>query len=66
MAEIRVRPQRRSLVWLWILLTVAVLALIAWYLVSSGTIRVRSGDAPGGASGAAAALVRAAPSLVLT
>ena len=46
MAEIRVRPKRRSLAWLWVLLTLVVLALVAWYLVNAGIIHVNSAPAP--------------------
>ena len=41
MAEIRVEPKRRSLAWLWILLALAVVAAVAWYLMNS---RVRPVD----------------------
>jgi predicted anti-sigma-YlaC factor YlaD len=40
-AEIRIEPKRRSLAWLWILLVLAVVALVAWYLVSQGAVRVQ-------------------------
>jgi hypothetical protein len=41
-AEIRVQPKRRSLAWLWILLAVAAVALVAWYLVNQGAVSVQS------------------------
>lgn len=44
MAEIRVEPQRRSLAWLWVLLALAVVAAVAWYLMTGGVRRVD--DAP--------------------
>ncbi|HZF66710.1 MAG TPA: hypothetical protein VEZ47_01595 [Gemmatirosa sp.] len=36
MAEIRVEPKRRSLAWLWTLLALALVALVAWYLMNGG------------------------------
>lgn len=45
MAEIRVRPKPRSLAWLWALVALLVVALLAWYAVSHGLVRVRSGGA---------------------
>lgn len=45
MAEIRVEPKRRSLAWLWILLVLAVIAIVAWYLVSQGIVRVQTTSA---------------------
>lgn|GEM_PF-2350235 len=42
MAQIRVEPKRRSLAWLWILLALAVVALVAWYLYSQGAVRVET------------------------
>ncbi len=47
MAEIRVEPKRRSLAWLWILLALAVVALVAWYLISQGGLTVTSTTAAG-------------------
>lgn len=47
MAEIRVQPKPRSLVWLWVLLALAVVALVAWYLTRQGLVQVRPvPDAP--------------------
>ena len=53
MAQIRVEPKRRSHAWLWILLALAVVALVAWYLYSQGAVRVESTGAltlPGAAA----------------
>ncbi len=65
MAEIRVEPKRRSLAWLWILLALAVVALVAWYLTSQGGVTVRSSTAAGapalGPAAHAAAGALAAP-----
>jgi len=33
MAEIRVEPKRRNLVWLWVLLIVIVAAALAYYFI---------------------------------
>jgi hypothetical protein len=55
-AEIRVEPKRRSLAWLWILLVLAVIAAVAYYLVRQGAVRVESTgqrSAPAGAVAAA-------------
>ena len=60
MAEIRVEPKRRSLAWLWILLVLAVIAAVAWYLYNQGVVGVRSVDTPPTSalpSGAPAALL---------
>ena len=46
MAEIRVQPKPRSLAWLWALLALAVVALVAWFLMRQGLVQVRSTDAP--------------------
>jgi hypothetical protein len=40
MAEIRVEPKKRSLAWLWALLALAVIALVAWYLNNDGVDQV--------------------------
>ncbi len=40
MAEIRVEPKKRSLAWLWVLLALAVIALVAWYLMNDGVNQV--------------------------
>ena len=45
MAEIRVEPKRRSLAWLWILLALAAIAAVAWYLMNGG-VRTVDDDAP--------------------
>jgi hypothetical protein len=47
MAEIRVQPKRRSLVWLWVLLALAAAALVAWLLVRQGLVRVETTGAAG-------------------
>jgi TRAP-type C4-dicarboxylate transport system permease small subunit len=44
-AEIRVEPKRRSLAWLWILLVLALVAVVGWYLYSQGAVRVQSTSA---------------------
>ena len=44
MAEIRVRPKPRSLAWLWTLIALLLLALAAWYALTHGIVRVRSGS----------------------
>ncbi len=52
MAEIRVRPKRRSLWWLWVLLALAVMAAVAWYLNANGVTVLRfqrTGIAPASA-----------------
>lgn len=36
MAEIRVEPKRRSMAWLWVLLALALVALVFWYLNNDG------------------------------
>jgi hypothetical protein len=48
MAEIRVEEKRRSLVWLWVLLALAVAALAFWYLNNDGRqqVDVQTGMAP--------------------
>lgn len=46
MAEIRVEPKRRSLAWLWLLLALAVIGLVAWYLVNQGAVRVETTATP--------------------
>ena len=56
MAEIRVEQKRRSLVWLWILLAVAVAALAFWYFNNDGMNQV---DVQTGLAPAARALVAA-------
>ena len=45
MAEIRVEPKRRSLAWLWILLALALVAAVAWYLMNGG-VRTIDSTAP--------------------
>jgi hypothetical protein len=45
MAEIRVEPKRRSLAWLWTLLALALVALVAWYLMNGGVRTVDDDDA---------------------
>lgn len=57
MAEIRVQPKRRSLVWLWLLLVVAVIAAVVWYLYSQGMIQVQRTSALDG--------IRTAPTTTL-
>ncbi len=46
MAQIRIEPKRRSLAWLWVLLALAAAALVAWYLVTQGAVRVQTTGAP--------------------
>jgi hypothetical protein len=41
-AEIRVQPKPRSLAWLWALLALAVVGLVAWFLMRQGLVQVRS------------------------
>lgn len=36
MAEIRVEPKRRSTAWVWVLLALALVALVFWYLNNDG------------------------------
>lgn len=51
MAEIRVQPKPRSLAWLWVLLALAVVALVAWFLMRQGLVQVRTTpDAPAATS----------------
>ncbi len=64
MAEIRVEPKRRSLAWLWILLVLAAIALVAWYLVSQGAVRVQSTGDVGALPAAGAPAVAPAPAAV--
>ncbi len=45
MAQIRVEPKRRNLAWLWLLVALAAAALVAWYLVNAGVVRVQSAGA---------------------
>lgn len=40
MAEIRVEPKRRSMAWLWVLLALALVALVFWYLNNDGVNQV--------------------------
>lgn len=40
MAEIRVEPKKRSLAWLWVLLALAAVALVAWYLNNDGVDQI--------------------------
>ena len=54
MAEIRVEPKRGGARWLWVLIALVVLALLAWYFLSN------RGDASAPATGSAA---RGAPAL---
>ncbi|HEU4565696.1 MAG TPA: hypothetical protein VFS05_13640 [Gemmatimonadaceae bacterium] len=35
MAEIRVEPKRGGLGWLWIVIALIIIALVAWYFLSS-------------------------------
>ncbi len=46
MAEIRVEPKRRSLAWLWVLLALALVAAVAWYLSNDGVNQVDVQTAP--------------------
>ena len=45
MAEIRVEPKRRSLAWLWVLLALALAALVFWYLNNDGVNQVDAAPA---------------------
>ena len=40
MAEIRVEPKRRSTAWIWVLLALALVALVFWYLNNDGVNQV--------------------------
>jgi hypothetical protein len=40
MAEIRVEPKRRSTAWVWVLLALALVALVFWYLNNDGVNQV--------------------------
>ena len=42
MAEIRVEEKRRSLAWLWLLLALAVVGLVVWYLNNDGVNQVET------------------------
>ena len=42
MAEIRVEPKRRSMAWLWVLLALALAALVFWYLNNDGVNQVET------------------------
>lgn len=42
MAEIRVRPKRRSLAWLWVLLLVLIVAAVGWFLYMNNVIVFRA------------------------
>ena len=46
MAEIRVRPQKKSRAWLWLLLLLLVLAAVGYYLYSQGHLGGRAETAP--------------------
>ncbi len=55
MAEIRVQPKPRSRAWLWVLLVLAVVALVAWYLLREGLVTVQqTGALPTGPQAVAA------------
>lgn len=64
MAEIRVEPRRRSLMWLWVLLAVLVIgALVAYYLMAGTGDTVQTAPTTGALDapiGVVAAHVRAA------
>jgi hypothetical protein len=61
MAEIRVEPKRRSMAWLWVLLALALAALVFWYLNNDGVNQVETAPAtsalPSSATPVASALV---------
>ena len=42
MAEIRVEQKRRSLAWLWLLLALAVIGCVVWYLNNDGVNQVNT------------------------
>ena len=58
MAEIRVEPRRGGARWLWVVIALIVIALLAWYFLSN-----RDATAPpsGSAARGAPALARLAP-----
>ena len=62
MAEIRVEEKRRSLTWLWLLLALAVVGLVLWYLNNDGVNQVETVPASS-ALAAPAAQVALAPAL---
>ena len=66
MAEIRVEPKRGGARWLWVLIALVVVALLAWYFLSNrqdtnapATGRAESG-APALAAGSAGSALRLA------
>jgi hypothetical protein len=57
MAEIRIEQKRRGLGWLWLLLALVVVAVLAWYFLYPG----RTTTAPAAAPPTTGALYRDAP-----
>ena len=48
MAQIRIEEKRRSMTWLWALIALALVALVAWFLLANGRTTVGSeGATPG-------------------
>jgi hypothetical protein len=67
MAEIRVEPKRRSLAWLWVLIALALVALVFWYLNNDGVNQVETTPATTAPTSLApTAAPTGAPTLLLT
>jgi hypothetical protein len=68
MAEIRVEPKRRSLAWLWVLIALALVALVFWYLNNDGVNQVDASPAttPPATTAPTSLAPAAAPTLLLT
>lgn len=61
MAEIRVEPKRRSMAWLWVVLALAVAALVFWYLNNDGVNQVETAPATSAVPTAASPAVALGP-----
>jgi hypothetical protein len=64
MAEIRVEPKRRSTAWVWVLLALALVALVFWYLNNDGVNQVDTVPATSPTSSIEAPPAAAAPALL--
>jgi hypothetical protein len=64
MAEIRVEPKRRSTAWVWVLLALALVALVFWYLNNDGVNQVDTVPATSPTSAIEAPPAPAAPTLL--
>ncbi|MGZ8376778.1 MAG: hypothetical protein ACXWZS_17845 [Gemmatirosa sp.] len=64
MAEIRVEPKRRSMAWLWVLLALALAALVFWYLNNDGVDQVDTVPATSAVPSQAAPMLVAADARV--